>query len=176
MPSFTFASTANAFYLRGAKISVVDIEKDTLNIDVAKIENAITEKTKVIVPVHYAGIACDMDSVMDIADRYKIYVVEDSAQGVNTRDNGKFLGTMGDIGTYSFHETKNYTCGEAGAIVVNNEKFIERAEVIREKGTNRSKFFVRKRINIHGLILSHPISHLIYLPHFFMLNLKIWNR
>ena len=141
LPSFTFVSTANAFYLRGAKISFVDIEKDTLNIDAAKIVNAMTEKTKVIVPVHYAGISCDMDSIMDIADRYHLYVVEDSAQGVNAKYNGKFLGTIGDIGAYSFHETKNYTCGEGGAIVINNEKFIERAEIIREKGTNRSKFF-----------------------------------
>ena len=141
MPSFTFVSTANAFYLRGAKITFVDIEKDTLNIDVTKIENVITETTKVIVPVHYAGISCNMDSIMDIADRHKLYVVEDSAQGVNAKYNGQYLGTIGDIGTYSFHETKNYTCGEGGAIVINNEKFIERAEIIREKGTNRSKFF-----------------------------------
>ena len=109
--------------------------------DITKIEKTITEKTKVIVPVHYAGIACDMDSIMDIADRYKLYVVEDSAQGVNAKYNGNFLGTIGDIGTYSFHETKNYTCGEGGAIVINNEKFLERAEIIREKGTNRIKFY-----------------------------------
>ena len=141
MPSFTFVSTANAFYLRGANITFVDIEKDTLNIDVTKIENVITETTKVLVPVHYAGISCNMDAIMNIADRHKLYVVEDSAQGVNAKYNGQFLGTIGDIGTYSFHETKNYTCGEGGAIVINNEKFIERAEIIREKGTNRSQFF-----------------------------------
>ncbi|PNX47853.1 MAG: dTDP-4-amino-4,6-dideoxygalactose transaminase [Thermoplasmata archaeon M8B2D] len=141
LPSFTFVSTANAFYLRGARMSFVDIEKDTLNIDVTKIENAITEKTKVIVPVHYAGIACDMDTIMEIANRHKLYVVEDAAQGVNAKYNGNFLGTIGDIGTYSFHETKNYTCGEGGAIIINNEKFFEKAEIIREKGTNRGKYF-----------------------------------
>ena len=141
LPSFTFVSTANAFYLRGAKITFVDIEKDTLNIDVTQIENAITEKTKAIVPVHYAGIACDMDAILNIAKRNKLYVVEDAAQGVNARYDGKFLGTIGDIGTYSFHETKNYICGEGGAIVINNNKFLERAMIIREKGTNRTKFF-----------------------------------
>ena len=141
LPSFTFVSTANAFYLRGAKLVFVDIQKDTLNIDVTKIEDALTERTKVIVPVHYAGIGCDMDSIMDIANRHKLYVVEDAAQGVNARYKSKFLGTIGDIGTYSFHETKNYICGEGGAIVINNDKFLERAEIIREKGTNRSKFF-----------------------------------
>jgi len=141
LPSFTFVSTANAFYLRGAKLVFVDIQKDTLNIDVTKIEDALTERTKVIVPVHYAGIGCDMDSIMDIANRHKLYVVEDAAQGVNAKYKGKFLGTIGDIGTYSFHETKNYICGEGGAIVINNDKFLERAEIIREKGTNRSKFF-----------------------------------
>ena len=141
LPSFTFVSTANAFYLRGAKLVFVDIEKDTLNMDVKKIEGAVTEKTKVIVPVHYAGVACEMETIMDIAHRHNLYVVEDAAQGVNAKHRGKYLGTIGDIGTYSFHETKNFICGEGGAVVINNEKFIERAEIIREKGTNRSKFF-----------------------------------
>ncbi len=141
LPSFTFVSTANAFYLRGAKLVFVDIRPDTLNMDESQIEKAVTEQTKVIVPVHYASVACEMDTIMDIAGRHKLCVVEDAAQGVNAKYKEKFLGTIGDIGAYSFHETKNFICGEGGAIVVNNEKFIERAEIIREKGTNRSKFF-----------------------------------
>lgn len=141
LPSFTFVSTANAFYLRGARLVFVDIRPDTLNMDETKLEDAITERTKIIVPVHYGGVACEMDVIMDIAGRNGLYVVEDAAQGVNAKYNGKFLGTIGDIGTYSFHETKNFICGEGGAIVINNKKFIERAEIIREKGTNRSKFF-----------------------------------
>jgi len=141
LPSFTFVSTANAFYLRGAKLVFVDIQQDTLNMDVTQIEDCITDRTKAIVPVHYAGIGCEMDTIMDIANRRNLYVVEDAAQGVNTKYKEKFLGTIGDIGTYSFHETKNYICGEGGAIVINNEKFVERTEIIREKGTNRSKFF-----------------------------------
>ncbi|MFQ5963115.1 MAG: dTDP-4-amino-4,6-dideoxygalactose transaminase [Candidatus Scalinduaceae bacterium] len=141
MPSFTFVSTANAFYLRGAKPVFVDIRPDTLNIDESKIGAAITECTKVLVPVHYAGISCEMEAIKDIARRHKLYVVEDVAQGVNAKYKDKYLGTIGDIGAFSFHETKNYICGEGGAIVLNNEKFIERAEIIREKGTNRSKFF-----------------------------------
>lgn len=141
LPSFTFVSTANAFYLRGAKLVFVDIKPDTLNINETKIEEAITKHTKVIVPVHYAGIGCEMDTIMDIARRHNLYVVEDAAQGVNAKYKNKYLGTIGDIGTFSFHETKNVISGEGGAIVLNNEKFIERAEIIREKGTNRSKFF-----------------------------------
>jgi dTDP-4-amino-4,6-dideoxygalactose transaminase len=141
LPSFTFVSTANAFYLRGAKLVFVDIQEDTLNMDVSKIAGVITENTKVIVPVHYAGIGCDMKNILEIASQQNILVVEDAAQGVNAKYQGKFLGTIGDIGTYSFHETKNYICGEGGAIVINNERLIERAEIIREKGTNRSKFF-----------------------------------
>jgi dTDP-4-amino-4,6-dideoxygalactose transaminase len=141
MPSYNFVSTANAFYSRGAKIVFVDIRPDTLNIDESKIEAAITEHTKVIVPVHYAGVACNMTKIMDIADKHKLYVVEDAAQGLYAKYYNKFLGTIGDIGTYSFHETKNYISGEGGAIVLNNEKFVERAEIIREKGTNRKKFF-----------------------------------
>ncbi len=141
MPSFTFVSTANAFHLRGAKLVFVDIRPDTLNMDETKIDAAVTENTKVIVPVHYAGVACEMDTIMDIASRHNLYVVEDAAQGVNAKYKDKFLGTIGDMGSYSFHETKNFICGEGGAIVINNEKFTERAEIIREKGTNRSKFF-----------------------------------
>ncbi|MBU1118310.1 dTDP-4-amino-4,6-dideoxygalactose transaminase [Patescibacteria group bacterium] len=141
MPSYTFPSTANAFALRGARIIFVDIRSDTQNIDEALVESAITEKTKAIVVVHYAGVACDMDVINAIAQERGLYVVEDAAQGVMSTYKGRYLGTLSDIGCYSFHETKNYTCGEGGAIVVNNENFLERAEIIREKGTNRAKFF-----------------------------------
>lgn len=140
MPSFTFVSTSNAFVLRGAKIVFVDIRKDTLNIDETLIESAITNRTKAIVPVHYAGVSCEMDKIMEIAKKYNLYVIEDAAQGVNSFYNGRPLGTIGDIGCFSFHETKNYVMGEGGAIVINNSAFIERAEIIREKGTNRSRF------------------------------------
>lgn len=141
MPSFTFVSTANAFVLRGAKIVFVDIRPDTMNIDETLIEKAITEKTKIIVPVHYAGVSCEMDKIMQIADKYNLIVVEDAAQGVMSTYKGKALGTIGDFGTFSFHETKNYSMGEGGALLIQNEKYIERAEIIREKGTNRSRFF-----------------------------------
>lgn len=141
LPSFTFVSTANAFYLRGAKLTFVDIRIDTLNIDEKKIEEVINKKTKVIVPVHYAGVACEMNTIMNLARANHLYVVEDSAQGVNAKYKDKYLGTIGDTGTYSFHETKNFICGEGGAIVINNENLIERAEIVWEKGTNRSKFF-----------------------------------
>ncbi len=140
-PSFTFVSTVNAFVLRGATIVFVDIRPDTLNIDEKLIENAITEKTKVIVPVHYAGVACEMNTIMKIAKKYNLLVIEDAAQGVMSTYNKIALGTIGDIGAYSFHETKNYTMGEGGALLINNKNYIERAEIIREKGTNRSKFF-----------------------------------
>lgn len=142
MPSYTFVSTANAFVLRGAKIVFVDIRPDTMNIDETKIEAAITQKTRAIVPVHYAGVACEMDAIMSLANKYKLFVVEDAAQGVMSYYKGKALGTIGHLGTYSFHETKNYTSGgEGGALIINDEQFIERAEIIREKGTNRSLFF-----------------------------------
>lgn len=141
MPSYTFVSTANAFALRGATIRFVDIRPDTLNIDETKIEQAITPRTKVIVPVHYAGVGCQMDVIMAIAQKHNLLVVEDAAQGVNATINGKYLGTIGHLGCYSFHETKNFISGEGGALVVNDSRFIERAEIIREKGTNRSKFF-----------------------------------
>lgn len=142
MPSYTFVSTANAFVLRGAKIIFVDIRPDTMNIDEKKIEAAITAKTKVIVPVHYAGVACEMNAIMELAKKYNLYVVEDAAQGVMSTYNGKALGTIGHLAAFSFHETKNYTSGgEGGLLLINDESFIERAEIIREKGTNRSQFF-----------------------------------
>lgn len=141
LPSFTFSSTANSFVLAGAKLVFVDIRPDTMNIDEKKIEAAITNKTKVIVPVHYAGVACEMDTIMAIAKKHGLLVVEDAAQGVMSTYKGKALGTIGDFGCYSFHETKNYSMGEGGALVINNEAFFERAEILREKGTNRSKFF-----------------------------------
>lgn len=141
MPSYTFVSTADAFVLRGATPVFVDIRKDTMNIDEKKIEDAITEKTKVIVPVHYAGVACEMDTIMDIAKRHNLLVVEDAAQGVMSTYKGKALGSIGDFGCYSFHETKNYSMGEGGALLIRDEKYIEDAEIIREKGTDRSKFF-----------------------------------
>lgn len=141
MPSYTFVSTANAFVLRGATIVFVDIRPDTMNIDENLIEDAINEKTKAIVPVHYGGVACEMDTIRDIAKRHNLVVVEDAAQGVMSFYKGRALGSIGDFGCYSFHETKNYSMGEGGAVLVNHEKNVERAEIIREKGTNRTKFF-----------------------------------
>ncbi len=141
MPSYTFVSTADAFVLRGAKIVFIDIRPDTMNIDEALIEAAITERTKAIAVVHYAGVGCEMDTIMDIAKRHSLYVVEDAAQGVNAFYKGKALGTIGDFGCYSFHETKNYSMGEGGAILIQSRDDVEMAEIIREKGTNRSKFF-----------------------------------
>lgn len=141
LPSFTFSSTANAFVLAGAKLVFVDIRPDTMNIDETKIEAAITEKTKVICPVHYAGVACEMDTILAIAKKYNLMVVEDAAQAVMSTYKGKALGTIGDFGCFSFHETKNYSMGEGGAILINNEKFIDKAEILREKGTNRAQFF-----------------------------------
>ena len=141
MPSFTFVSTANAFALRGAHIRFVDIRKDTMNINETLIEQAITEKTKAIIPVHYAGVGCEMDTIMSIAKKYHLFVIEDAAQAMMASYKGKALGTIGDFGAYSFHETKNYTMGEGGLICLNNKKYIHRAEIIREKGTNRSQYF-----------------------------------
>ena len=140
MPSYTFVSTANAFVLRGAKIVFVDIRPDTMNIDEQKIENAISDKTKAIVVVHYAGVACEMDTIMAIAEKYNVSVVEDAAQGVMSTYKGKALGTIGHLGAYSFHDTKNYTSGEGGLLLINSERYIQRSEIIREKGTNRSQF------------------------------------
>ncbi|MEQ1975477.1 dTDP-4-amino-4,6-dideoxygalactose transaminase [Xenorhabdus sp. SGI240] len=142
MPSYTFVSTSNAFVLRGATIVFVDIRPDTMNIDENKIAAAITEKTRAIVPVHYAGVACEMDTIMALAKKYNLYVVEDAAQGVMSTYKGRALGTIGHIGCFSFHETKNYSAGgEGGAILINESSMIARAEIIREKGTNRSQFF-----------------------------------
>lgn len=141
MPSYTFVSTADAFVLRGAKAVFVDIRPDTMNIDEALIEDAITDKTKAVVPVHYAGVSCEMDTIMDIAKRHNLYVIEDAAQGIMSTYKGQALGTIGDYGCYSFHETKNYSMGEGGALLIKDEKNAEDAEIIREKGTNRSKFF-----------------------------------
>lgn len=141
MPSYTFVSTADAFVLRGAKAVFVDIRPDTMNIDEKLIEAAITEKTKAIVPVHYAGVSCEMDTIMDIAKKNNLFVVEDAAQGILSTYKGKQLGTIGDYGCYSFHETKNYSMGEGGALLIKDDNNAEMAEIVREKGTNRSKFF-----------------------------------
>ena len=140
LPSFTFSSTATSAVLGGAKLVFVDIRPDTMNIDETKIEAAITDQTKAIIVVHYAGVPCEMDTIMDIAEKYNLIVIEDAAQGVMSSYKGKPLGTIGDFGCYSFHETKNYSMGEGGAIVINNSKYNDRAEIIREKGTNRSRF------------------------------------
>lgn len=141
MPSYTFVTTANAFVLRGGVPVFVDIRTDTLNLDETLIEAAITPRTKAIVPVHYAGVGCDMDCIMDIARRHNLLVIEDAAQGIMATYKGRALGSIGHLGCLSFHETKNITSGEGGALLINDERFVERAEVIREKGTNRSKFF-----------------------------------
>ncbi|MCR5488422.1 MAG: dTDP-4-amino-4,6-dideoxygalactose transaminase [Lachnospiraceae bacterium] len=141
MPSFTFCSTADAFVLRGGVPVFVDIRPDTMNLDETKIEDAITEKTKAIVPVHYAGVSCEMDAILDVAKRHELLVIEDAAQGMLATYKGKMLGTMGDFGCYSFHETKNYSMGEGGALLIRDGKYIEEAEIYREKGTNRSKFW-----------------------------------
>ncbi|MBO7711299.1 MAG: dTDP-4-amino-4,6-dideoxygalactose transaminase [Lachnospiraceae bacterium] len=141
MPSYTFVSTADAFVLRGARIVFVDIRPDTMNMDENRIEAAITEKTKVIAPVHYAGVGCEMDQIMALARKYGLKVVEDAAQGVYAWYKGKALGTIGDFGCFSFHETKNYSMGEGGALLFNEERYLEPAEILREKGTDRSKFF-----------------------------------
>ena len=140
MPSYTFVSTANAFVLRGAKIIFVDIRQDTLNIDETLIEGAITDKTRAIVVVHYAGVACEMDAIMAVAEKHDLYVVEDAAQALMADYKGKALGSIGHLGTFSFHETKNYSCGEGGALAINDSRFVERAEILQEKGTNRSAF------------------------------------
>jgi dTDP-4-amino-4,6-dideoxygalactose transaminase len=141
MPSFTFVSTANAFVLRGARPVFAEVREDTLNIDPDGIERLITPRTKAIVPVHYAGVGCEMNVILDIAKRRGLKVIEDAAQAVDATYDGKFLGTLGEIGCYSFHDTKNHTCGEGGAVVVNDVDLVDRAEILREKGTNRRKFF-----------------------------------
>lgn len=141
MPAYTFVSTADAFVLRGAVPVFVDVRPDTMNMDEKLIEAAITDKTRAIVPVHYAGVACEMDTIMALARKYKLVVIEDAAQGIMSTYKGKALGTIGDYGCFSFHETKNYSMGEGGALLIQDEKNVEQAEIIREKGTNRSKFF-----------------------------------
>lgn len=142
MPSYTFVSTANAFVLRGARIVFVDIRPDTMNIDEALIEDAVTDRTRAIVPVHYAGVACEMDAIMEIANRHGLYVIEDAAQGMMATYNGRPLGSIGHLGAYSLHETKNYTSGgEGGLFIINDEQFVGRAEIIREKGTDRCQYF-----------------------------------
>lgn len=141
MPAYTFVSTADAFVLRGAVPVFVDIRPDTMNMDEKLIEEAVTERTKAIVPVHYAGVACEMDTIMDIAARHRLAVVEDAAQGIMATYKGKALGTIGDFGCFSFHETKNYSMGEGGALLIRDQGNVEAAEIIREKGTNRSKFY-----------------------------------
>ena len=141
LPSYTFSSTANAFVLAGARLVFVDIRPDTMNIDETKIEEAITDKTRVICVVHYAGVACEMDTIMSIAHKYNLLVVEDAAQAIMSMYKGRYLGTIGDFGCYSFHETKNFSMGEGGAIVINNSVYINKAEILREKGTNRSQFY-----------------------------------
>jgi dTDP-4-amino-4,6-dideoxygalactose transaminase len=140
LPSFTFVSTANAFALRGAKLRFVDVREDTLNLDEARIESALTQDTRVIVPVHYAGVGCEMNAIVEIARHHDVMVVEDAAQAVDSTYEGRHLGTFGELGCFSFHETKNFICGEGGALVVNDERFLERAEILRDKGTNRGQF------------------------------------
>lgn len=141
LPSFTFSTTATAFLFAGARLVFVDIRPDTMNLDENKVAAAVSDRTRVIVPVHYAGVSCEMDAILDIAEHYGLKVVEDSAQGVMSTYKGRALGTLGDFGCYSFHETKNYSSGEGGALLVNNPAYVERAEIIREKGTNRARFF-----------------------------------
>ena len=141
LPSYTFSSTATSAVLAGARLVFVDIRPDTMNMDEKKIEDAITEKTKAIIVVHYAGVACEMGTIMAIAEKHHLKVIEDAAQGVMSTYRGKYLGTIGDFGCYSFHETKNYSMGEGGALIINRPEYVERAEILREKGTNRSKFF-----------------------------------
>lgn len=141
MPSYTFVSTADAFVLRGAKVVFVDIRPETMNIDENLIEAAVTDKTRAIAVVHYAGVSCEMDKIMELADKYHLLVVEDAAQGIMSSYKGKPLGTIGDFGCFSFHETKNYSMGEGGALLIQDEKYVETAEIFREKGTDRSKFF-----------------------------------
>jgi dTDP-4-amino-4,6-dideoxygalactose transaminase len=141
VPSFTFVSTANAFALQGAKIVFADIRPDTLNMDEAQLEKRITPRTKAIVPVHYAGVGCEMNAIMEIANRHHIPVIEDNAHGLFAKYHHRYLGTLGQMSTLSFHETKNFTCGEGGALLLNDPSYIQRAEIIREKGTNRSQFF-----------------------------------
>jgi len=187
MPSYTFVSTANAFVLRGAKIIFVDIRPDTMNIDENKIELAITAKTKAIVAVHYAGVACEMDKIMELAEKYNLYVIEDAAQAMMSSYKGKKLGTIGHLGTFSFHETKNFVSGEGGALLVNDERLIERAEIIREKGTNRSQF-IRGQVDKYTwqdigssylpseIVAAYLYAQLENIEQLFKRRMNLWNR
>ncbi len=174
MPSFTFVSTANAFYLRGARPVFVDIRQDTLNIDERLVEDKITQRAKVIVPVHYAGVSCEMNDILPIASRHGLTVVEDAAQALTSKYENRYLGTIGDLGCYSFHETKNIICGEGGALVVNNSRFAERAEILREKGTNRSKF-VRGEVDKYTWVdVGSLMCRRTCLRRFFLSSSKTW--
>ena len=187
MPAYTFVSTADAFVLRGATIKFVDIRPDTMNIDEKLIEGAITDRTKAIVPVHYAGISCEMDTIMDIAKRHNLFVIEDAAQGMLSLYKDKYLGTIGDMGSFSFHETKNYSMGEGGAILLKDPKNMELAEIIREKGTNRSKFY-RGQIDKYTWVeagssylpselnAAYLWAQLLHAEEIFNNRMKIWNK
>ena len=166
VPSFAFVTTANAFVMRGARPVFIDVRPDTLNLDETQLERLITARTKIIVALHYAGVGCEMDAIHAIAGQYKIAVVEDNAHGLFGRYKGRNLGTFGCLATLSFHETKNITCGEGGALLLNDEKYFERAEILREKGTNRSQFFRVKLINTPGLTLARAIFPPIFWRHF----------
>ena len=187
MPSYTFVSTANAFVLRGARIKFVDIRPDTMNIDESQIEKAITKRVKAIVVVHYAGVGCEMDTIMKIANKHNLLVIEDAAQGIMASYKGKALGSIGHIGCYSFHETKNHHCGEGGAILLNDKRFIERSEIIREKGTNRKQFLRGKIckytwVDIGSSYLLSELNAAFLFANFEMADkinknrLKLWKR
>ena len=158
MPSYTFVSTANAFVLRGATPVFVDIRPDTMNIDENLIEAAVTDRTKAILPVHYAGVSCEMDKILEIARAHDLFVIEDAAQGIMSTYKGRPLGTIGDFGAFSFHETKNYSMGEGGALLIRDEKYVEEAEILREKGTNRSQFF-RGQVDKYGNLIGGVPIH-----------------
>jgi len=187
MPSFTFVSTANAFVLRGVTPDFVDIRSDNCNLDENKIESSISEKTKAIMVVHYAGIACDMKKILSIAKKYNLFVIEDAAHAIGAKYENKYLGTLGDLGTFSFHDTKNITCGEGGALLINNPDLIERSEIIREKGTNRNKFF-RGEVDKYtwvdigsSFLLSEVSAAFLYaqleeLENINAKRVKIWNK
>ena len=173
VPSFTFTSTANAFALRGARIVFADIRPDTLNLDERQVERLITNRTKAIIVVHYAGVGCEMDVLLEVAKRHGVAVIEDNAHGLFGKYRGRYLGTFGDLAAQSFHETKNFSCGEGGALVINEPKLIEDAEVIREKGTNRSRFSAGRLTNIHGSVSAQAICRRIFSRHFCSRN---WRR
>jgi len=176
VPSFTFVSTANAFALRGARIVFADIRPDTLNLDERRLESLITEKTKVIVPVHYAGVGCEMDAICEIAARHGVAVVEDNAHGIFGKFRGRWLGTFGCLATQSFHETKNITCGEGGALLINDDRFVERAEIIREKGTNRSRFFRGEVDKYSWVDIGSSFVMSDVLAAFLFAQLEVWER